>query len=154
MAKMTVKGLEKYISDLSQIDNATDEEIGKAIFAGAAIVADAARSGIQSIPVGKNPVRGEITPEQKAGLLDGLGIASMQVSGSTLNVKIGMDGYNSKGQPNSMILRSVEAGTSWKNGKGRPANPVVRKAVSKTRNQAVQAMVKTFDENIAKKMGG
>lgn len=154
MAKMTVKGLEKYISDLSQIDNATDEEIGKAIFAGAAIVADAARSGIQSIPVGKNPVKGEITPEQKAGLLDGLGIASMQVSGSTLNVKIGMDGYNSKGQPNSMILRSVEAGTSWKNGKGRPANPVVRKAVSKTRNQAVQAMVKTFDENIAKKMGG
>lgn len=154
MAKMTVKGLEKYISDLTQIDNATDEEIGKAIFAGAAIVADAARSGIQSIPVGKNPVRGEITPEQKAGLLDGLGIASMQVSGSTLNVKIGMDGYNSKGQPNSMILRSVEAGTSWKNGKGRPANPVVRKAVSKTRNQAVQAMVKTFDENIAKKMGG
>ncbi len=154
MAKMTVKGLEKYISDLTQIDNATDEEIGKAIFAGAAIVADAARSGIQSIPVGKNPVRGEITPEQKAGLLEGLGIASMQVSGSTLNVKIGMDGYNSKGQPNSMILRSVEAGTSWKNGRGRPANPVVRKAVSKTRNQAVQAMVKTFDENIAKKMGG
>lgn len=150
MAKMTVKGLEKFISDLTQIDNASDEEIGKAIFAGASIVADAARAGIQSIPVGKNPIHGEITPEQKQGLLDGLGIASMQVKGSVLNVKIGMDGYNSKGQPNSMILRSVEAGTSW----GRPANPVVKRAVSKTRSQAVQAMVSEFNKIIDSKMGG
>ena len=67
-----------------------------------------------------------------------------------LNVKLGMDGYNAKGQPNSMILRSIEAGTSW----GRPANPVVKKAVSKTRRQAEQAMVKAFEEAISQHMGG
>lgn len=150
MAKLTVKGLDKYITDLSQLSNAVDDDLGKAIFAGAQIVADAARSGIESLPVGKNPIRGEITREQKDGLLDGLGIASAQLKGTELNVKLGMDGYNSKGQPNSMILRSIEAGTSW----GRPANPVVKKAVNKTRRQAEQAMVKAFEEAISQHMGG
>jgi len=150
MAKLTVKGLDKYITDLQALADATDEEIGKAIYAGANIVANAARSGIQGLPVGKNPIRGEITAEQKAGLLEGLGIASMQLKGTELNVKLGMDGYNSKGQPNSMILRSIEAGTSW----GRPANPVVKKAVNSTRKQAEQAMAKAFEEVIARKMGG
>lgn len=150
MAKLTIKGLDKYISDLQAISNMTDDEIGKCIFPAAQIVADAARSGIESIPVGKNPIKGEITAEQKAGLLEGLGIASMQVKGTELNVKLGMDGYNSKGQPNSMILRSIEAGTSW----GRPANPVVKKAVQKTRKQAEQAMVDEFNKIIESKMGG
>lgn len=150
MAKLTIKGLDKYISDLQAISNMTDDEIGKCIFPAAQIVADAARAGIESLPVGKNPIKGEITAEQKAGLLEGLGIASMQVKGTELNVKLGMDGYNSKGQPNSMILRSIEAGTSW----GRPANPVVRRAVQKTRKQAEQAMVDEFNKIIESKMEG
>lgn len=150
MAKLSVKGLDKYISDLSQLSNAVDDDLGKAIYAGAQIVADAARAGIESIPVGKNPIKGEIEQVQKDGLLQGLGIASMQLKGTELNVKLGMDGYNAKGQPNSMILRSIEAGTSW----GRPANPVVKRAVSKTRRQAEQAMVKAFEEAISQHMGG
>lgn len=154
MAKLTVKGLDKYISDLSKLSNAVDDDLGKAIYAGAQIVADAARAGIESIPVGKNPIKGEIEQVQKDGLLDGLGIAPMQLKGTELNVKLGMDGYNAKGQPNSMILRSIEAGTSWPNGRGRPANPVVKKAVSKTRRQAEQAMVKAFEEAISQHMGG
>lgn len=150
MAKLTVKGLDKYISDLSQLSNAVDDDLGKAIYAGAQIVADATRAGIESIPVGKNPIKGEIEQVQKDGLLQGLGIAPMQLKGTELNVKLGMDGYNAKGQPNSMILRSIEAGTSW----GRPANPVVKRAVNKTRRQAEQAMVKAFEEAISQHMGG
>lgn len=150
MAKLTVKGLDKYIQDITKLSAATDHELGLAIYEGAQIVADAARSGIESLPVGKNPIKGEITKEQKDGLLAGLGIATMQLKGTELNVKLGMDGYNSKGQPNSMILRSIEAGTSW----GRPANPVVKRAVNKSRRQAEQAMVKAFEEAISKHMGG
>lgn len=150
MAKLSVKGLDKYISDLSALSNALDDDLGKAIFAGAQIVADAARGGIESLEVGDNPIKGQITQVQKDGLLDGLGIASMQLKGTELNVKLGMDGYNAKGQPNSMILRSIEAGTSW----GRPANPVVKRAVNKTRRQAEQAMVKAFEEAISQHMGG
>lgn len=150
MAKLTVKGLDKYITDVNSLAEATDHEIGVAIYAGAKIVADAARSGIESLPVGKNPIKGEIEQVQKDGLLEGLGIAEMQVKGTELNVKLGMDGYNAKKQPNSMILRSIEAGTSW----GRPANPIVKKAVNKTRRQAEQAMVKAFEEAISQHMGG
>ena len=150
MAKLSVKGLDKYISDLSALSNALDDDLGKAIFAGAQIVADAARGGIESLEVGDNPIKGQITQVQKDGLLAGLGIASMQIKGTELNVKLGMDGYNAKGQPNSMILRSIEAGTSW----GRPANPIVKRAVNKTRRQAEQAMVKAFEEAISQHMGG
>ena len=150
MAKMTVKGLDKYITDLTKLTNATDDDLGKAIYVGANIVANAVRSGIESLPVGKNPIKGEILQEQKDGLLQGLGIASAQLKGTEINVKLGMDGYNSKKQPNSMIIRSIEAGTSW----GRPANPVVKKAVNKTRRQAEQAMVKAFEEAISQHMGG
>lgn len=152
MAKLTIKGIDTYIEGLQALSDATDEELGKAIYKGASIVADAARVAIQSLPVGHNPIRGEIEPEQKDGLLDGLGIASMQLKGTELNVKLGMDGYNSKGQPNSMILRSIEAGTSWPNGRGRPANPIIKRAVQKTRKQAEEAMVKAFEEAINRRM--
>ena len=152
MAKLTIKGIDTYIEGLQALSDATDEELGKAIYKGADIVADAARAAIQSLPVGHNPIRGEIEPEQKDGLLDGLGIASMQLKGTELNVKLGMDGYNSKGQPNSMILRSIEAGTSWPNGRGRPATPIIKRAVQKTRKQAEEAMVKAFEEAINRRM--
>ena len=153
MAKFSLdNSLANYAKSLDELADALDTDVGKALFAGASIVADAARAAIQSLPVGDNPIRGEIEPEQKDGLLDGLGIASMQLKGTERNVKLGMDGYNSKGQPNSMILRSIEAGTSWPNGKGRPANPIIKKAVQKTRKQAEEAMVKAFEEAINRRM--
>ena len=46
MAKLTIKGLDKYITDLSAISNMTDDEIGKCIFPAAQIVADAARAAV------------------------------------------------------------------------------------------------------------
>lgn len=62
----------------------------------------------------------ELYPLQKQGLQDSLGIARMKATPSGLDVKLGFDGYNDiktkkypKGQPNMMIARSVNIGTTW-----------------------------------------
>ena len=80
--KWTIKAsgeIDDYIHKLEQMHANTEEMIGRAIFPGAAIVADAVRSSIESIPEApKQYARGMktgLTASQKAGLLDGLGIA-------------------------------------------------------------------------------
>ena len=68
---------------------------------------------------------------------------------------IGFDGYNSiksaqwpQGQPNQMVARSVESGTSFM-----AANPVIKKSISKARPAAKKAMERAGDQQIKKIAG-
>lgn len=143
---------------LSRLEESTDEMIGKAVYAGAGIVADAIKENIKSLPIVRgygtedNPLPGGVTASQKAGLIDGLGIAPMQDDMGYLNVKIGFDGYNAtktekypQGQPNQLVARGVESGTSWKKKK-----PFIRPAVNSSRNRAEAEMARILDEEIKK----
>lgn len=155
MAKLTVKGLDKYEAELQKLQNISRDMIGEAIYEGAKIVADAVKSGIQTIPIDNRFVRGNatlhgITEEQKQGLLDGFGIARMRDQNGYLHVKIGFNGYNNMksktypgGQPNSLIARSVNAGSSF-----RQRIPFIDTAVSQSRSAAENAMKKKIDESI------
>lgn len=158
MAKITFPGLRDYELMLSKIEAVSDDMIGRAVYAGAGIVADAVKQGIQSLPVvtgygtDTNPLPGGVTAVQKAGLLDGFGISKLQDDSGYLNVKLGFDGYNRtrtemypQGQPNQLVARGVESGTSWKQKK-----PFVRTAVNKSRKQAEQRMKDVIDEELAK----
>lgn len=151
--------IDEYIYKLDQMHANTEEMIGRSIFPGAAIVTDAIRAGIESIPEApKQYARGMktgLTASQKAGLLDGLGIAVMRNDGGFLNVKVGMDGYNStvtkrwpKGQPNALIIRSLESGTSFQ-----LRQPVIGPAIRASRQAAIQKMKEQFDEETRKVMG-
>ena len=143
---------------LSRLEESTDEMIGKAVYAGAGIVADAIKENIKALPIVRgygtedNPLPGGVTAPQKAGLIDGLGIAPMQNDMGYLNVKIGFDGYNAtktekypQGQPNQLVARGVESGTSWKKKK-----PFIRPAVNASRNRAEAEMARILDEEIKK----
>lgn len=158
MAKITFPGLADYELMLSKLEDGSEEIIGKAVYAGAGIVADAIKSSIQSLPIVRgygtesNPLPGGVTSAQKAGLINGLGISRMQDDAGYLNVKIGFDGYNNtrtekypQGQPNQLVARGVESGTSWKQKK-----PFVRPAVTKSRKQAEDTMARIIDEEIEK----
>lgn len=108
MAKWTVgKGIDKYIQDLQNLEFGSEEMAKRAVYEGAKIVTDAIRTSIQALTVGP-PREGKVTQAQKAGLLEGLGIAGFRQDGTFINVKVGMDGYNSEksrkypnGQPNA-----------------------------------------------------
>ena len=67
-------------------------------------------------------------------------------------MKLGFDGYNKvktrkypQGQPNAMIARAVESGSSV-----RKKNPFIRRAVNDTQKQAVEKGKQVADEEIAK----
>ena len=158
MAKITFPGLKDYELMLSRLEGATDDMIGRAVYAGAGIVADAVKQGIQSLPIvtgygtESNPLPGGVTSAQKAGLIDGFGISKLRDDNGYLNVKLGFDGYNRtrtekypQGQPNQLVARGVESGTSWKQKK-----PFIRPAVTRSRKAAETEMKRVIDEEIEK----
>ena len=160
MAKWIVgKGLDRYISYLQKIDAVTDEAIGEAVYEMAKVVADSVRSGIQALPTVSNRANiatykkgySRLSDEEKQGLLDGFGVSPMQDDGGYINVKLGFDGYNSvktkkypKGQPNALIARVTESGSSY-----REKTPFIRPAVNASKKQAEQAGQMKIDEKIA-----
>lgn len=158
MAKITFPGLRDYELMLSKIESVSDDMIGRAVYEGAGIVADAVKANIEALPIvtgygtSENPLPGGVTAVQKAGLREGFGISKLQDDSGYLNVKLGFDGYNRTktekypgGQPNQLVARGVESGTSWKQKKS-----FIRPAVNKTRKQAEQKMKDVLDEEISK----
>ena len=160
MAKFKVgDGIEKYIQSLETISNASDGMIGKAIYEGAKVVTDEIRAGLEGVPVDNRFAKpGELitglSQAQKNGLLDSLGITSMRRESGVYDVKVGFDGYNSiktktwpQGQPNTMIARSLESGTSF-----RAKNPVISKATRAAKDKAEEAMAKAFDDELEQRI--
>lgn len=160
MAKISFKGLKDYEQRLSKMADRKEIEriAGKAIYEGAAIMADEIKAGINGLPVvtgygtESDPLPGGVTAVQKDGLIKGLGIAPMQDDSGFLNVKIGFDGYNRtktekypQGQPNQLVARGVESGTSWKQ-----AHPFIKPAISRARKRTEKRMAETIDEEIKK----
>lgn len=158
MAKITFPGLSDYELMISKLSKGVDDIAGKAIYAGAGIVADAIKENIKDLPIvrgygtEKDPLPGGVTAPQKAGLIDGLGISPMQSDAGYLNVKIGFDGYNAtktekypQGQPNQLVARGVESGTSWKQKK-----PFIRPAINASKSRAEAEMARILDQEIEK----
>ena len=154
---MKFPGLDEYITELEKLPRATNECIGRAVHDGAAIVADAVRQGINNLPIDERVVKpgqmlNGVTQKQKDGLLAGFGITPMENDNGYQHVKLGFDGYNDVvtarfpiGQPNSMIARSVNSGSSF-----RDRIPFVDNAVNAKKSAAEQAMIKKFDSVISK----
>lgn len=152
-------GIDNYIRQLQNCADKTENIIKRSAWEGARVVMDAVKAEAQTIPThgstkGSTDIVNGLTPTQKAGVIASLGIAHFRQDGNFLNVKIGSDGYNTvytkkypKGQPNAMLIRSLESGTSFRN-----PYPFVSRAVSKTRGKSIEAMRKQCDEEIKKIM--
>lgn len=102
-----------------------------------------------------NPAQGP-TSYQKEGLYRSVGIAKARYDGTFYNVKIGFDGYNHlqtkrwpQGQPNSLIARSIESGTSWM-----VKQPFMRKAERAAKAPCESVMQQVVEKEIDKRMNG
>jgi len=155
MATWKFEGLDKYIEYLRQLDANSDEMIRKAVYNGAGVVADAARTAINGIKTddshGKE-MRSGPTSEQKAGLQKGFGISRMQNDNGFVNVHLGFAGRNGRkskkraqAEANITVARNVESGTPWM-----AKQPFMRKAVNATKNKCEQVMADTLDDEIKK----
>lgn len=159
MARIKFKGTAEYTMKLEKLSSGAHEAAGRAIYAAAEIVADAVKENIDSLPVdesfgtAEHPTHG-LKAVQKRGLQESWGISPMRDDGGYYNVKLGFDGYNGMrtvghpaGQPNQMIARAVESGTSFSD-----KIPFVRPAVNATKTRAEKALSDTLDEEIEKLM--
>lgn len=165
MATIKFKGLEEYTVKLGRLSALAEEQVlGPAVYDGAAVVMEAVKEELRAVPTddrrfvprASGIVRQGPTTEQKEQLLESYGIAPMQVDEKGfLNVKVGVGAdYNSiiskrwpKGQPNLMVARAIESGTSFME-----AHPFVKEAVRKSRKAAEAAMAKRVEQEIQKIM--
>lgn len=150
-------GIDNYIRQLQNCMDKTEDIIKRSAYEGARVVMDAVKAEAQTIPThgstkGSTDIVNGLTPTQKAGVIASLGIARFRQDGNFLNVKIGSDGYNTvktekypNGQPNAMLVRALESGTSF-----RAPYPFISRAVAKTRGKAVEVMRKQCDEEVKK----
>lgn len=156
MATIQFKSGSDYMARIRKLGEMLDQEVcGKAVYKAAGIVTDSIRSGISSVPTRtkEHPKTG-LSPSERSGLEKGLGIAKLSNDNGFVNVKIGFAGYNDhstkrwpSGQPNAVIARSIERGTTF-----RHATHFVKKAVASTRKEAIDAMGRVVDEEIEKIM--
>ena len=162
MATFQFEGVDKYIQQLNKLYGKTDKIIGSAIYEGTAVVMKAVKSAIDGIQTDdshgygttENPKTGP-TSIQKAGLWHSVGIAKMRNDNGFWNTKIGFDGYNyvktkrwPQGQPNAMVARSIESGTSFMR-----KQPFMRKAEQAAKGPCEKVMQETIDLEIDYLMG-
>lgn len=163
MAKFTFEGMEEYERKLSRLGSQSTAAAKKAVYAGAGLVAKEIKSQLQSLQTTpdkkalaayqkKEAIR--ITSTQKQGLLNGFGLAKMRNENGYISTKAGFDGYNAvkskrwpQGQPNAMIARSCERGST-----AMLRQPFVSKAVSRAKKQAEDVMGRVIDEECEKIM--
>ena len=130
MSHIKVEGMEEYLHLLQLNYKQMRNICGRSIYPGAGMVWKDCRRRIQNLRTDDHLFkfaeqygrkRKGLTSRQKKGLYDSVGIAPLKhKNGGIYDVKIGFDGYNDivshrwpKGQPNAMIARSVNIGTSF-----------------------------------------
>lgn len=158
MAKMQVRGLDEYTAKIRKLSRNSNIIIERGVYVGAGVVADAVKSGLQSLPVQngfgtpENKLTG-ISRRQKSDLIKSMGLAPIKhEANGYINTKLGWDGYGSiptkkypKGVPNQLLMRSVESGTSF-----RKKTPVIRKSVNRVKEAAVREMAVKVDNELRK----
>lgn len=155
MAKWKFEGLDEYLRRLESLEGDSRAAIGRAIYDGAGIVAREVADEIKKLPVNNQHQSNGVTSVQKAGLIEGFGISHIEDDGAYRNVKLGFDGYNKqytknhpKGQPNALIARAVNSGTSF-----RKKNPFVDRATRRAKSKCENAMREVIEKSINSIMG-
>lgn len=100
MAKITFDA-SQYMAALEKLGRDFAPAAKAAIYDAAGIVAAEISAEITALPRTADYVQGRpgdlidgVTDAQRAGLLEGLGIAKMQDDGGMVHTKVGFDGYN------------------------------------------------------------
>ena len=165
MAKIEMRGMDTYLSELRKLGENTEPVCKAAVYAGAKVIADEIRqatSGLNRVTDAeamaayheKKPVK--ISVSQKIGLVKSMGIAPIMDKYGVVSTKIGFDGYNDvkterwpNGQPNALIARACESGSS-----AMLKQPFVRPAIQRKKDAALEAMKQAADRELEKLTGG
>lgn len=172
MAKIELKGFEEWLRQLEAVRGNTKKLFKMTTYAGAKVLADELKAQTEALPTisdaewirlyrqrGDGVMVPALSETQKRDLLDNFGISTIWVGSDKAGTSVGFTGYNSiksdrwpDGQPNAMVARSLEKGTSFLK-----RNRFVSRAVKACTKKAVEAMGEEADrviERIIKENGG
>ena len=165
MAKIEMRGMDAYLSQLRKLGENTTPVCKAAVYAGAKVIADEikqATRGLDRVTDAeamaayreRRPTK--ISVSQKNGLVKSLGIAPITDKYGIVSTKIGFDGYNDvkterwpNGQPNALIARACESGSS-----AMLKQPFARPATQRKKDAALEAMKQAADRELEKLTGG
>lgn len=161
MSSIKVEGLEEYLALLDLNYKQLERICGRSIYPGAGLAYKECRRRIENLRTDDHLFkfaeqygrkRRGLTTRQKRGLLESLGIAQLRHVGGSLDVKLGFDGYNDivsdrwdKGQPNAMIARNVNNGTSFME-----AQPFMDQTIEAIRHTAENKIEQQFYKELQK----
>lgn len=144
------KGIDEYIAQLGDLMYQSEEMCKRSIYPAAGLVADKVRFYIDTIETRAPHGDDGIFEDQRRGLKEGFGISQFQNRFGYIHVKLGFDGYNQHitdtyptGQPNAMIARALESGTSFSK-----KEPFITWAVKDTKADAEDLIKENIDSYI------
>jgi len=132
---------EDFMEKLSRLGEQTDRIIGSALEAGGEVALNAVHGNLAGV-IGRDTKYDSRSTGKLAGAL-GLSPVKVDRNGD-YNVKVGFREPRSGGGVNAKIANILEYGKS-----GQPPKPFLAPAKRSSRNQAVEAMKKKLDEEIA-----
>jgi len=139
MARMTFKAGDAFALQLSRFGQRSDVIAKKAIYEGAAIIADKVEANLEGVL--KDSDTG-----QTGELMASFGVTPIKQDNSgNWTAKIGFDGYDNKGVANQLKARVLESGSSQQK-----KTPFVRPAVDSTRRAVIKKMNDVINEEIKK----
>lgn len=159
MATFKATGIEEYVRMLEDVNTDAEEDIKKAVYAGAEVIADSIKAALYTIPEHSDdelgsqskPIRG-LTAKEKSEVINGFGLAPMRNDRDYINTKAGFAGKSStktktypSGTPIVKLIRGTESGTSF-----RMKTPVIANAVARVKEEAIEAMQKSLEKSIGK----
>lgn len=155
---IVVEGFEDYIEQLITTDKQLDRICGRSLHPGAKIIANVCKEKLQNLRTDDTLFRWNggfrhgPTTRQKKFLIESMGIAKIRHIGNSYDVKLGFDGYNDivserwpAGQPNAMIARSVNSGTSFME-----AQPFMNQSITESEAAVIKAIEKQFEYELEK----
>ena len=143
MAGITLYGwdeLEKGLQRMSS-QRTVDGIAKRAVYEGAAVIADALGAAVDNVPKSNSRAKG-LTPKQVDGLKAGVGVSTIMNKDGVISNAVGFSGYNEYGQPNVMLARAWEGGSSIN-----PATHAFSGAVKAAKAKAQNAMADRANED-------
>ena len=156
MAELKNDKVDTFIELCTITNRQLDRLLGRSIYKGGKLLGNAVGKAVKTIPVDSRRHHGSrrngLTQAQKDGLMESYGIARIKRGKYGLNVKLGFDGYNDvitkkypKGQPNAMIARSINSGTSFLR-----KTPFMDNTVAQYEQATIKAIEEEFDKKVDK----
>ncbi len=133
MATIRFSGIDAYMERLQRLEQDSEEILKRAVYDGAAIVADEVRQRLHAV----------LSPDATGQLESSLGISKIQNDRGYVNARIGFDGYDSKGVPNQLKANVLESGSTRQ-----PKRPFMRPAVNAARRPAKEKMKQVVEQEI------